>query len=148
MRLYPHPVISPEYFQLLPHSSVSKIKALLVPHDRYISPQIVTDQFDIMLTTFYPKEDYTSVTFTNDVTMYFEILSQSIHKTRNFIATYYFRHQYMMMYGKPTSDVINGNVLFVHAKNIHDDIYDTFPHSVSYNLVEEILEIHEIQCNT
>lgn len=140
-----HPLLTPEHYLISPYTNTSIVKSLYVSQSLQISPQIITDTLDNVLSSFYV--DYTPFLYRLGLHIHFycDPILQYSSQQENVVATQYYRNFLLRNHGVHSKDVLRGPVIFFGSSDLKNNTLDFSTHSVPYHLVEEILNIYDIQ---
>lgn len=142
--LYTHPLISPEGFPSHLYSQ-DIIRALYIPSDRYVTPYVITDKPDDIISMIFSSQEYGTLYPDLYYHVCYSYLDQFKVTSPNYIATTLIRNAYAIATGKTVVDAIYGDVLIFGSFNYKEELFDESHHSVPYEVVEQIFRIHELK---
>lgn len=140
-------IVTPEYYPFLPTSKrkdTSTVKALFISERIDISPQIITDTADKILSKVFPSTKPYCIISNKNYHMYINTTEQLIGTRINFIATSIVRMESYHHFNKGAGEQICGNVVIFGSKNLEKNIVDNKNYSVPFHIVEESLRIFDI----
>jgi len=135
-----NPIISPEKYKVMPTSSCDVYKFLYISHKESISPQIITDTLSNILSTFFPSTIPFLFNLNHNLHMYCDSLLQYVPFQENRIATLFYRNYFSSHHGILSKDVVHGHAIVFSSDHTADEFT---PNSVPYNIVEEVVLLHE-----
>lgn len=132
------PLVAPDYY--FPKTIV---RALYVPYKISISPAVITDTVDNILSYVFEDRSVKVMYPHPYYHVCFDSQYQLLSTSANIVATTLLRQSFCMHLGHTVTDAVYGDVVFFGSYNYKDAQHDTESHSISYEITEQATRIYE-----